>query len=269
MTSRFFDLQSGAGPNRFRLDVTDNLCVGPPGNVFLFGGAGLAAGVTAAERVTGRNLVWASAQFLSYVRIGQSLDLDVAVVQAGRNISQVRVTASADDTTILTVNAALGDRPDQPADRWTPAPAMPAPDECEPWELWPRQGASMNARLDVRMVPGRFGAVPRDGTRSDDGRMVMWMRSIDDVAIDAAMLAIFADFVPSGVAAALGRPGGGNSLDNTLRVLRVVPTRWVLCDVAIQAIDRGFAHGDMRLFAETGELMAIASQSMILRFMNE
>ena len=79
------------------------------------------------------------------------------------------------------------------------------------------------------------------------------------------MLAIMADHVPSGVGAALGRDAGGNSLDNTIRYRQIVPTRWVLCDIRIQAVHGGFAHGDMRLFAETGELMATASQSMILR----
>ena len=77
-----------------------------------------------------------------------------------------------------------------------------------------------------------------------------------------------ADYVPSGVGAALGRQGGGNSLDNTLRIRRIVPTRWVLCDIMIQGIHGGFAHGDMRLFAQDGELMAMASQSVIARTMD-
>ena len=37
-------------------------------------------------------------------------------------------------------------------------------------------------------------------------------------------LAIMGDYVPSGVGQALGIIGGGNSLDNTLRVIRLVPT---------------------------------------------
>ena len=37
---------------------------------------------------------------------------------------------------------------------------------------------------------------------------------------DAAMLAIIADHVPSGIGSALGKNAGGNSLDNTLRIRR-------------------------------------------------
>ena len=83
------------------------------------------------------------------------------------------------------------------------------------------------------------------------------------------MLAIMADHVPAGVGAALGRNAGGNSLDNTIRFRHIVPTRWVLCDIGIQGVHGGFAHGDMRLFAQSGELMATASQSMILRVRDE
>jgi acyl-CoA thioesterase II len=271
MSQTFLGVEPTVDPYRFRLPVTNRICVGPPGNVFLFGGAGLAAGVLAAERATGRGIVWASAQFVSYAREGQTLEISVSVVQTGRNVSQVGVALAESGNTILTVNAALGDRPGQPEAQWTPAPDMPPPADCAPWSLWPKQdgGASMNDRLEVRMLPGRHGAVPRDGTPSVDGRMRMWMRAPDTVTVDAAMLAIFADYVPSAVAAAFGRPGGGNSIDNNLRVLGIVPTRWVLCDVVIDAAARGFAHGDVRLFAEDGTLMGIGSQSMIVRFVED
>ena len=83
--------------------------------------------------------------------------------------------------------------------------------------------------------------------------------------IDSAMLAILADFVPSGVGNALGRNAGGNSLDNTLRIRRITPTEWVLCDIRIVGVHGGFAHGAMHLFAQSGDLMATASQSLIVR----
>jgi acyl-CoA thioesterase len=63
----------------------------------------------------------------------------------------------------------------------------------------------------------------------------------------------------------MGLNAGGNSLDNTIRFRRIVPTDWVLCDIQIQGVHGGFAHGSMRLFAQDGQLMATASQSMIVR----
>jgi acyl-CoA thioesterase len=268
MTRSFLNVEGAHGAAVFRLKITDQVCVGPPGNVFMFGGVGLAAATIAAERATGRNVIWSSAQFISYARIGDELIFTVDVLSGGRNISQVRVTATDAGTPILSVNAALGDRDGLPAGQWITPPDMPPPEDCSPQQLWPVQDAALMDRLDVRMAPGRYGATPRDGTPSTDGRMVLWMRPKEDAPIDAGMLALFADFVPSGLAAAFGRRGGGNSLDNTLRVARIVPTNWVLCDVRISAAARGFGHGAIHMFAEDGTMMASGSQSAILRFMD-
>jgi acyl-CoA thioesterase len=114
------------------------------------------------------------------------------------------------------------------------------------------------------MVKGRRG-LDRVGHPEPDGRTQLWARSREGFAIDSAMLAILADLVPQGVGVALGQNAGGNSLDNTLRIRRIVPTDWVLCDIRISAVFGGFAHGAISLFAQDGELMATASQSLIVR----
>ena len=59
---------------------------------------------------------------------------------------------------------------------------------------------------------------------------------------------------------------GGNSLDNTLRVGRLVPTEWVLLDIRVDLIANGFGHGVVHLWAEDGTLLATASQSTIVRY---
>jgi acyl-CoA thioesterase len=77
---------------------------------------------------------------------------------------------------------------------------------------------------------------------------------------------VLGDFVPMGVGQALGVRGGGNSLDNTLRVVHLVPTEWVLLDIRVHAVERGFGHGLVHMFAQDGTLLATASQSCIVRF---
>ena len=72
--------------------------------------------------------------------------------------------------------------------------------------------------------------------------------------------------MPFGIGQALGQPAGGNSLDNTLRIGRLVPTEWVLIDVRIETIVNGFGHGHVYLWSEDGTLMATASQSTIVRY---
>jgi acyl-CoA thioesterase II len=78
-------------------------------------------------------------------------------------------------------------------------------------------------------------------------------------------LAVLGDFVPGGLGAALGRDGGGNSLDNTIRIARPVPTEWVLLAIRVHAVANGFGHGLVHQWSQDGTLLATASQSAIVR----
>jgi acyl-CoA thioesterase len=68
-----------------------------------------------------------------------------------------------------------------------------------------------------------------------------------------------------GIGQAAGRLFEGNSLDNTLRIVRVHPTEWILADIRVHALAEGFGHGLVHLWAEDGTLLATASQSAIVR----
>ncbi|MEO7572044.1 MAG: acyl-CoA thioesterase, partial [Acidimicrobiales bacterium] len=115
-----------------------------------------------------------------------------------------------------------------------------------------------------RLAKGRsFDEV--DGNPGD-GTSAMWVRLPELLDMSATALAILGDFVPFGIGQALGAQAGGNSLDNTLRVARLVPTEWVLLDIRIDAIVNGFGHGVVQLWAQDGTLLASASQSTIVRF---
>ena len=255
-----------ADAQRFTFAVTPQVAVGHPDHQFLFGGAGLGAAIAALEAATGRPTVWATAQYLAFARPPADLALDVVVPVAGRHSSQARVTGRVGDTTILTVNAALGARPDALARQWAAMPDVPPPDTCPPIEFdWVRRADDVNGQFDQRIARGRYGAARGVGGPSPDGASAMWVRPRDRRPVDRIMLAVVADFLPSGIGHALGAAAGGNSLDNTIRFLAPAPTEWVLCDTVIEGMAGGFAHGRMRLFAENGALLATASQSMIVR----
>ncbi len=120
-------------------------------------------------------------------------------------------------------------------------------------------------RLEARLAVARgWEALP--GNPVAGGRSALWVRIPDLTEPSAVALAILGDYVPFGIGQALGAHAGGNSLDNTLRVIQVVPTEWVLLDIHVDGIDHGFGHGTVRLFAEDGTLMATASQSTIVRY---
>ena len=123
-------------------------------------------------------------------------------------------------------------------------------------------------RIDVRLANAR-GWDEIDGNPSPDGRSALWARLPDVLDMSAATLGILGDYVPFGIGQALGRLGGGNSLDNTLRMGTLVPTEWVLLDIRVHAVVNGFGHGVVHLWAEDGTLLAMASQSTIVRFWQE
>ena len=265
MATPFFALTATHNPHRWYLPLTESLCVGPAGRNFMFGGVGLAAAIQAMERTCERPVIWATAQYLSYARPPSVVDLDVTVPAAGRNTSQARVIGHVGDTEIFTTNAALGSRESPFSQQWVEAPDVPGPDQCQHTDHWRGDDEGLHGQIEMRLVQGSYGFNFSGKSPAKDGRLIMWMRPKGGQDIDAATLAIFADHVPSGIGNALGLNAGGNSLDNTIRIVRLVPTEWVLCDISISAVHGGFGHGAMRLFAQDGVLMATASQSVIVR----
>jgi acyl-CoA thioesterase len=182
----------------------------------------------------------------------------------GNQITQARAVGHVGNREILTVNAALGVRPIDAAGQWAAAPEAPPPDECPPRQYRFPVDESIVNRLDLRLVRGR-SFEELDGSLGD-GHTVMWARMPELLEMSAAALAVLGDYVPMGISQALGLRAGGNSLDNTVRVARLVPTEWVLVDIDVHAVANGFGHGLVHLWAEDGTLLATASQSCIVRF---
>ena len=262
-------VQATGDPRRFTLDVGPSVSVGHPDSQFLFGGAGLAAGIAAAEAATGRPTIWAAAHYLSYARPGSRLDLEVAVPASGRHIAQARVTARAAGAEILTVNLALGGRAGSLGAQWVTMPEVPPPGDCPPMTYdWERRDDDANGQFDQRPAQGRFGVARRDDdVPSSDGTARMWVRRRDGLPPDRRTLAMMADFLPSGLGNALGRRVMGNSLDNTIRFAQpaVDGEGWVLLDMRFHAARDGFAHARVHLFGMDGTLLATAGQSLIVR----
>jgi len=259
--SEFLGLQATHNPHRWYLPLHPGICTRAN---FLFGGCGLAAAVTALESTTGRQLVWATGQYLDYGRPPAVLDIDVIVPVSGKRTTQARAVGHIVDKEILTVNAALGDRPVDVEGQWATMPQVPRPEDCEPPPR-PEATDSIDSRVDIRIASGRWG-MAEEGRPSGDGRSALWVR-LPEIEMSAATLAIMADWMPSGIGPALGRWAGGNSLDNTIRILNVVPSEWVLCDIHVHGVRRGYAHGRIHLWSQDGVLMATGGQSAIVRIL--
>lgn len=255
----------------FTLAVHRGIAVGLPERMFLFGGVGLAASLMALRTVTGRPTIWATAQYESYTRLDDVVTFTVDERVRGNSVSQARVNARVGEREILNVAAALGQRQGiDTSGQWTLAPAVPPPGQCPKRSLWFGDEAdNLHKRVEFRVAKGSMRG-PAEGGPVSDGNSIAWARPDPeflgaDHPIDEAFVTVVADFVASGIGPAIGQLAGGNSLDNSIRFHRMVKTRWLLCDIRIHGIANGFAHGRMHIFAETGELIATASQSMILR----
>ena len=245
-------LQPTHNPMRWYLPVVPGISTG---GGFLFGGCGLGAAISALEGTTERPIIWATAQYLSYARPGTTMDIDVTVAVEGRNTSQARAVGTVAGTEILTVNAALGERPFPEEGQWSTMPVVPPPEGCPVRESRWKTRDSIIARLDQRWAL-QDPAV---------ARYAIWTRMPELLAVSAPALAVLGDYVPLGLSEALTTEVTSNSLDNTLRVGRVVPTDWVLVDVHVDLVAHGFGHGTVHRWAEDGTLLATASQSAVVR----
>lgn len=262
MSSSFFGLEPTTDPHRRTMPVAERLCSGMQR---LFGGCGLGAAIEVLEEVTDRPVAWATAQYLSHASPPSTMELEVTVPVTGRSVSQARAVGRVGEVEVLTVNAALGSRDLPHRGQFEAMPEMPPPDDC-PQRLprLPVEGETIMDHVDLRLARARpFGDL--DGTPDPDGRSALWARMADIPGTTAAKLAILGDYVPFGTSQALGQPVGGSSLDNTLRVVQLVPTEWVLLDIQMHAVERGFGHGLVHLWAQDGTLLATASQSIIAR----
>jgi acyl-CoA thioesterase len=143
---------------------------------------------------------------------------------------------------------------------------VPPPDRCPPRRLPNFNTTSIFDRIDVRLAKGRSFEELAAGTGpSGDPDSALWARVPGHLSPSAATLAIIGDYVTGGLSQPLGRPVMSRSLDNTIRVVHLEPTEWVLCDIRIQALVGGFGQGIAYLWSERGNLLATASQSMSVR----
>ena len=261
----FLGMEPDGDDLHWRMLVTRQLTT--PGN-FLFGGCGLGAALVALEAASGRQTVWATGQYLSYALVDEDMRWDVTLAAVGGQVTQGRAVGRVDGREILTVNAALGDKGDlELGGVWVTPPEVPPPDHCRPRFLPDLFRNTIMDSIEVRTAGG-LTFEEMDGTPGSPDS-ALWARVPGHLAPSAATLAIVGDYLSGAVSQPLGRRAMGRSLDNTLRVVRLRPTEWVLCDIRIHALVDGYAQGIAFLWSEDGDLLATASQSTSVRLWPE
>ncbi len=260
----FFGMKPGRDELHWSMKVTPELTT--PGN-FLFGGCGLGAALVALEAAAGRPTVWATAHYLSYALRGADLDWEVTLAAVGRHVTQGRAVGRVQGEEILTVNAALGRDELEFEGIWVQPPAVPEPDQCPPRFLPEMFRNTIMDSIEVRTASGRTFE-EMDGTMGSPNS-ALWARVPGHLSPSAATLAIVGDYVSGAVSQPIGQRAMGRSLDNTLRMVQIRPTEWVLCDIRIDALVGGYAQGIAYLWSQDGHLLATASQSIGVRLWPE
>jgi acyl-CoA thioesterase II len=248
-------------PSHWQVELTPRVLT-PMGA--MHGGAALATVVEALEGTTERPLIWATAHYLSHAGPTGTLDVDVTIEVDGKRTTQARAALRLGDTEVLTTAASLGGRDFPYEGRWIEPPDVPGPDDARCRPLVPPPTESVVHHYEVRFANGRTPE-ELDGTPGS-GRSAVWCRLPDARrSVGAGDVALIGDLVILGLSDAVGIPCTANSLDNTIRMVELAASEWVLVDIKVDAVARGYAHAGASLWTEDGILLGLATQTLVLR----
>jgi acyl-CoA thioesterase len=242
----------------FRISVEPKVCTPVD---FLYGGASLGIAIKALELQTERPAIWASAQFVSYAHPGDILDLFVEEVSVGHKVTQARVKASVKDKEIFFATASLGSRNNSNEGQWVKFPDVLPVSDCDPHKL---PLPDFGDKVHIHTQQDYLLPFNEEIKRPDD-KHIVWVNVRNAEHNDASTLSVIADMATASGNYVLKKRVGGSSLDNTIRIVKLVPTEWVLFDTEVQGIFNGIATCSTKLWSQDKQLLAVASQSFIVR----
>src|ERR1700709_2407624 len=147
----FLGLEPAAGsPLIWRMPVTKSL-LNSAGT--LWGGVGLSAFVAAAELAVERRCMWATVQYLTPIRVGAELRMEIDIGGQGIALTQASGRGIGDgETALLAIGTFGGDGPNDV--QFSGPPDIPPPDECIERSMPPPWGGGMLELIEQRTLPG-------------------------------------------------------------------------------------------------------------------
>lgn len=228
----------------------------------LYGGTGLAVSVMAMQAATGRDVLWATTQFVSSPSSGTEIDWTVDLLADGRRTSQLLVRATAGETVAFVALGAVGTgKDDGLTGQYREMPEATPPEDGRPWGEFATtvDPQSWTLKIDLREAD-LLGSGPTTST-------ALWARRRDGLPFTPAAIAFAADFVPLGVARSAGKIGAGSSLDNSMRFRPGESTEWVLLEVRGDFASGGYGHGTVLVWGQDGTLVATGSQTAAMKYL--
>jgi len=250
-------------PGRFHGNLPDAWTV-----VYVFGGVSMYAALRAMEEALGRrdlSLVTANAIFLSPVPPGP-ITIDVEVLRDGRRASQVAadLRVPAGEGPALRVHGVFGLAHDTDyAHQEVRFPEVPLPADLEVPPERPNPLGHINFHEQTEWRP----ASPLDDPGK--GHFLSWVR-LRETEPHLLTLAVHGDVLGPAVGRALGPAEERGafmvlSLEIGIRFVRTPVSQWVLQEIEAWHIGEGYATGPARLWDESRQLCAIATQTANLR----
>lgn len=221
----------------------------------LFGGCLVGAAAGLLEGATGRPTVWITTQFAAPAADEDRIELAGEIRAAGRSVTQGVVMGTIDGRHHSTSLVALGARSFEYQTPLRPMPPVPPPEDCGTLDFDAGHGG-LRRRVDLRC------ADPEPDEQRTTTRL--WLSFPGTPSGDTYSLAIAADFFPPALAAAVGQRVFGASLDNTVRYLDRAECEWLLVEMNVEAIRTGIGHGTNYVWSQSGDLLAVASQTCAL-----
>jgi acyl-CoA thioesterase II len=247
-------LRGDPATGQFSFEARPELCVP---DMFLFGGATASAVAEAIEVTANQPLAWFTTQFQQRILPGATVHLHVARDVERRRLTQCRVEGTVEGETVFRALGATAAR-ESSARAWgPPMPDVPAPAESPPLnfrEGWMESG--FPSRFEWRTASGRLFADSQQA-KNQDGRACVWVRWPGHELGSAPGQAYLSDLgMTTSDSASKGQGRGGVSLDNTLRIVSIQPTEWLLLECSLRA-DTGLAHVEISIWSESGDLMGL------------
>jgi acyl-CoA thioesterase len=227
----------------------------------LYGGTGIAMSVLAMQAATGREVLWASTQFVSSPRLGARLEWTTEVLATGKRASQVQVRATCDGEVVYVSIGSTGvPSAEGLTARFHTMPVVAPPEEAS------RRESFVNAP-NPDSYTSRIELFDAEVRAPDGPHAAIWVRRHDGGPFTPAAIAFAADFVPLAIARAAGKLGAGSSLDNSMRFRGGEGPGWILLDLVGDFAEGGYGHGVVRVWGEDGALLATGSQTAAMRYL--
>ena len=248
---KFFGLEPTSDELLWQMPVTSRV-VGATGT--LHGGCALAAVVGSLEVVTGRQLAYASAQYLSRVTLGSEVTIQLELNAVGNKITQAAGSIIGEGGVVLRALCGFGGRilPDDQC--WIRDRELGDPLLCSKRPQTSETGVSFTDSADIRIAEQTPG----------DAIVQYWARLPGTLASTTMGLTALADLLPSGMRVSLNKAFRGSSLDNAIKLGERLVSEWILIEIETFVVSQGVGHGVVRIFSENGQFLGSGTQSFAI-----